>query len=213
MTPSCLVLRTTRRPVATEPIVVPARAGDVGNGKFRSRSLEGSHIVRRTIRGAAVALGVLVLAGCGSSTYGGSSSGSSSSSSGGTADAVLGTASTDLGTVVVAADGHTVYVFDKDTAGSGSSACSGTCAANWPAVTADSAEPAVDGVTGDVGTITRDDGTMQVTLDGMPLYTYAGDSDAGAVTGEGVQGVWWAVAADGTKVTVAPSSAPAPGGY
>jgi predicted lipoprotein with Yx(FWY)xxD motif len=162
-----------------------------------------------SIRRGAAALGLLALAGCGSSTYGNGSASGSSSSSGGTAGAVLSTAASPLGEIAVAADGRTVYVFDKDTADAGTSACSGACAANWPAVIADTAEPAVDGVTGKVGTITRDDGTMQVTLDGMPLYTYAKDSDPGTVTGQGVQGVWWVVAADGAKVTAAPTSEPA----
>jgi predicted lipoprotein with Yx(FWY)xxD motif len=168
--------------------------------------------MRTTIWAAAVAVGVLGLAGCGSSTYGGGSgSGSSSSSGGSTGAAVLSTADSDLGTIVVDADGRTVYVFDKDTAGSGQSTCSGDCPAKWPAVTAPSDHPAVDGVTGKIGTITRDDGSKQVTLAGMPLYLFVGDSQAGDVTGEAVGGVWWAVAPDGAKITAAASSAPAPG--
>ena len=74
---------------------------------------------------------------------------------------MLATADSDLGTIVVDADGRTVYVFDKDTAGSGQSACAATAWTKWPPVTADSDEPAVDGVTGEVGTITRDDGTRR----------------------------------------------------
>jgi predicted lipoprotein with Yx(FWY)xxD motif len=163
------------------------------------------------MRGGAVALGLVLLAGCGSTSYnGGSSSGSASSGDGAAAGAVLGTADSDLGEIVVDADGRTVYVFDKDTANSGKSACSGECLAKWPAVTADSDAPTVDGVSGEVGTITRDDGSTQVTLDGMPLYLYAGDSQAGDVSGQAVGGIWWVVAPDGTKVTAAPSSGPAP---
>jgi predicted lipoprotein with Yx(FWY)xxD motif len=158
-----------------------------------------------SIRRGAAALGLLALAGCGSSTYDAGTASGGSSSSG----AVLSTSNSSLGEIAVAADGRTVYVFDKDTAGAGTSACTGGCAQTWPAVTADTAEPAVDGVSGKVGTITRDDGTMQVTLDGMPLYRYAKDSDPGEVTGQGVQGVWWVVAADGAKVTAAPTSEPA----
>jgi predicted lipoprotein with Yx(FWY)xxD motif len=167
----------------------------------------------RNIWAAAVAVGVLGLAGCGSGSgasdsaaSGGGSAGSSSASS----HAVLSTADSSLGRIVVDADGRTVYVFDKDTAGSGKSACSGDCLAKWPAVTADSAAPEVDGVTGDVGTITRDDGSMQVTLGGMPLYSYAGDSQAGDVTGQAVGGIWWAVGADGSKISAAASSSQAP---
>ena len=169
-----------------------------------------------SIRAAAAVLGLFLLAACGSSGGGyGSSSGSGSSSSASTANAVLKTADSDLVKIVVDADGRTVYVFDKDTAGSGKSACSGDCLAKWPAVTADSDAPAVDGVSGEIGTITRDDGSTQVTLGGMPLYLYAADSQAGDVTGQAVGGVWWVVAPDGTKITGAPASSapPSPSGY
>ena len=168
------------------------------------------------IRSGAVAVGLIVLAGCGSSGYGGGSAASSSSAAGGgTSSAVLKTADSDLGKIVVDGDGRTVYVFDKDTPGSGTSACSGDCLAKWPAVTADSDSPEVDGVDGDVGTITRDDGTKQVTLAGMPLYLYAADSKAGDVTGQAVGGVWWVVAPDGKKIAAAASSSapPSASGY
>jgi predicted lipoprotein with Yx(FWY)xxD motif len=169
-----------------------------------------------------VAVGLLLLAGCGSSNDSSSSSGSSAASSSSsapssTANAVLKTANSDLGKIVVAANGMTVYVFDKDTAGSGKSACApGPCLEKWPVVTADSDSPAVDGVTGDVGTITRDDGTKQVTLAGLPLYYYASDAKAGDVTGQAVGGVWWVVAPDGKKIAAAAASstsASALGGY
>jgi predicted lipoprotein with Yx(FWY)xxD motif len=168
--------------------------------------------VRKTATWAAVvAAGVLALAGCGGSdddNAGGSSGAAADGSA--ASDAVLATADSDLGTIVVDADGRTVYVFDKDTADSGQSACSGECLAKWPPVTADSDAPAVDGVSGEVGTITRDDGSTQVTLAGMPLYLYAGDSQAGDVTGQAVGGIWWVVASDGTKIAETATSAPAP---
>ncbi|TFV87200.1 hypothetical protein [Blastococcus sp. CT_GayMR16] len=160
------------------------------------------------IRAAAAALGLLALAGCGSSSDG-SGTASGEGSGGEVANAVLATADSDLGEIVVDADGRTVYVFDKDTADSGQSACSGECLAKWPPVPAESDDPVVDGVTGEIGTITRDDGSRQVTLSGMPLYLYAGDSQAGDVTGQAVGGIWWVVAADGTKVSAAPTSEPA----
>ena len=166
-----------------------------------------------SIRRAAVALALLALAGCGSSTYGGGSANATSSSSAASSDAELTTAKTALGTVVVDAQGRTVYVFDKDTAGSGASACSGDCLAKWPPVQAASATPTVSGVTAKLGTITRDDGTKQVTLAGMPLYLFAGDSHAGDVAGQGVGGVWWAVSPAGAKISASAagsSSAPPP---
>jgi predicted lipoprotein with Yx(FWY)xxD motif len=61
-----------------------------------------------------------------------------------------------------------------------------------------------------VGTITRDDGTKQVTLNGHPLYTYSGDSAAGDVAGQGVGGGWWVVGPDGAKMAGGQSSS---GGY
>jgi predicted lipoprotein with Yx(FWY)xxD motif len=174
-----------------------------------------------SIRRSAAALALLALAGCGSSTYGGGSSSATSSSapsssSAAASAATLSTAGSSLGRIVVASDGRTVYVFDKDTAGSGTSACTGACLAKWPPVQATSGEPTVHGVTGQIGTITRDDGTKQVTLGGMPLYLFAGDSHAGDVTGQAVGGTWWAVAPDGKKIAAAAASSSAPaysGGY
>jgi predicted lipoprotein with Yx(FWY)xxD motif len=178
------------------------------------RAREGVAMRATSILSTVLAVGAVVLAGCGSSyngnsgAGGGGSSGSGSSAS--AANAELATADSSLGEIVVDGKGMTVYVFDKDTKGSGQSACSGDCLVKWPAVVAESDSPAVDGVTGEVGTITRDDGTKQVTLGGMPLYLFAGDAKAGDVTGQGVGGVWWVVSADGAKVTAAPASEPAP---
>jgi predicted lipoprotein with Yx(FWY)xxD motif len=162
---------------------------------------------------AAVTLAIVGLAGCSStpaqSGSGGgsakvpSSASASADASGG--DAALATASTTLGKVVVDGKGLTVYVFDKDTANSGKSACTGACLTAWPPVTTTSAKPAVDGVTGTVSTIATPDGKKQVTVDGLPLYTFSGDSAAGDVKGQGLMGIWWAVSADGTKVTAAAS--------
>jgi len=178
--------------------------------------------MRRTIGTAVVAVGLLALAACGDD-YDSSGNGSAATSSArsespsvSASGAVLATADSDFGQIVVDGQGMTAYVFDKDTADSGTSACSGQCLDIWPAITADSDQPAVDGVDGTVGTITRDDGTRQVTLDGMPLYTYAPDEKAGDVKGEGVQGVWWVVGPDGAKITEAPASssqAAVPPGY
>ncbi|HEX7496237.1 MAG TPA: hypothetical protein VF349_06360 [Candidatus Limnocylindrales bacterium] len=90
-------------------------------------------------------------------------------------------------TVLVAgSNGMTVYTFTNDTAGSGTSACSGGCLTKWPALTvaAGAAPTAGDGVTGKLGTITRaDNGTLQVTYNGLPLYFYQGDKAPGDTSG------------------------------
>ena len=91
------------------------------------------------------------------------------------------------GTLVVAsANGMTVYTFTKDVANSGTSACTGGCLTKWPAVTVPAGSTAAggSGVTGKIGTITRtDDGTLQVTYNGLPLYFYSGDKAAGDANG------------------------------
>ena len=174
---------------------------------------------------AGLAISTIALAGCasttpsgssGSSNAGSSNAGSTKSVSATKAD-VLATATTSLGSVVVNGKGRTVYLFTKDTANSGKSTCTGQCASVWPAVTTTSATPTVKGVTGKVGTIKLPDGTMQVTLNGWPMYTFASDSAAGDVAGQGIMGIWFAVSPAGDKITKAAtpssgsSSAPAAG--
>jgi predicted lipoprotein with Yx(FWY)xxD motif len=92
-----------------------------------------------------------------------------------------------VGTLVVASsNGMTLYTFDKDVANSGTSACTGGCIAKWPALTvpAGSTPTAASGITGKLGTITRaDDGTLQVTYNGKPLYFFSGDKAAGDSNG------------------------------
>ena len=88
--------------------------------------------------------------------------------------------------LVAGSNGMTVYTFANDTAGSGKSACSGGCLVTWPALTvpAGSAPTAGNGVTGQLGTIKRtDDGTTQVTYNGLPLYFYSGDNAPGDTNG------------------------------
>lgn len=82
--------------------------------------------------------------------------------------------------------GATLYTFDKDTPGSGKSACNGQCAANWPPLAAH----ASDGPSGDWTVVTRDDGTQQWAYKGQPLYTYANDAKPGDTTGDGKGNAW-----------------------
>ena len=88
--------------------------------------------------------------------------------------------------LVAGSNGMTVYTFTNDAAGSGKSACSGGCLTKWPALTvaAGAAPTAGSGVSGALGTITRaDNGSLQVTYNGLPLYFYAGDKAAGDTNG------------------------------
>ncbi|MCU1477630.1 MAG: hypothetical protein JWQ64_2323 [Subtercola sp.] len=120
----------------------------------------------------------------------------------------LSTASTSLGTIVVNGQGRSVYLYTKDTQNSGASTCYSQCAGVWPAVTTTSTTPVVARVTGTVGTITRTDGTMQVTLNGWPLYTFASDAAAGDVAGQGVMNIWFVLTPAGQEVTAAATAAP-----
>lgn len=117
------------------------------------------------------------------------------------AEAELMTADSDLGEIVVDSAGMTLYMFDNDTQGSDTSSCEGDCLTNWPPLTTDAETPAVDGVTGEVGTITGTDGSTQVTLNGWPLYYFAGDSAAGDTNGQGVGGIWWVLDPAGERIT------------
>jgi predicted lipoprotein with Yx(FWY)xxD motif len=84
------------------------------------------------------------------------------------------------------AGGMTLYTFDRDTAGSGKSACNGPCIVLWPALNASADAKA----TGDWAVVTRDDGTRQWAYKGKPLYTFSRDAKAGDRTGEGFNNVW-----------------------
>jgi predicted lipoprotein with Yx(FWY)xxD motif len=113
-------------------------------------------------------------------------------------DATVLVAASDLGEVLSDADGNTIYLFANDT--EGVSTCSGDCLANWPAVEADDEPVAGEGVDAELGTIERDDGTVQLTVNGFPAYYFAGDEGAGDTNGQGVGGVWWVVGADGEPI-------------
>ncbi|GHH88970.1 hypothetical protein GCM10018793_70560 [Streptomyces sulfonofaciens] len=95
-----------------------------------------------------------------------------------------------------------LYRFDRDTPGSGRSACNGQCAVKWPPVTIkEGGNVYLAGVDQkQVGAIRRQDGTVQITVGGMPLYRYADDTAPGDLNGQGVDGTWFAAGPTGEKV-------------
>jgi len=103
-------------------------------------------------------------------------------------------------------DGKTLYLFTPDT--TSASSCIDKCATNWPPFTLDAGETVKggDGVTGTFATITRADGTTQVTYAGHPLYYFGGDQAAGDTNGEGLNDKWYLVGADGNAIMGASSS-------
>ncbi len=117
--------------------------------------------------------------------------------------------------MLVNASGHTLYLFTTDK--QSTSTCMGACLAAWPGLTATGQPTGGAGVTSSLlGTVRDTNGTVQVTYNKWPLYTFVGDSAAGEAKGQGAKtfgGIWWVVDVHGTAVTTtASSSAPAGGG-
>ena len=89
--------------------------------------------------------------------------------------------------ILVGGNGMTLYIFTKDSVGSGKSVCNGPCASNWPPLLFDGSPT----VSGDYSVITRDDGKKQLAFKGMPLYFYAKDAKPGDKVGDGrAEGAW-----------------------
>ncbi|KQC12276.1 MAG: hypothetical protein APR56_06820 [Methanosaeta sp. SDB] len=98
-----------------------------------------------------------------------------------------------LGTFIVDGAGMTLYYFATDVSGSGASACYDTCAERWPAFFADEIEVPAELEPTDFNGIVRDDGSIQTTYKGWPLYYYFEDETPGDVKGQGAGGVWFVV--------------------
>ena len=119
------------------------------------------------------------------------------------------------GRYLVDAQGHSVYLFEKDE--DGESYCSGACAAVWPPLETSTAPQAGAGVqSGALGTTKRDDGDMQVTYHGHPLYYYAADASTPDKTkGEDIEQFgagWYLVGARGQPVEKSSSGSNSNGG-
>lgn len=104
---------------------------------------------------------------------------------------------TPLGSVLVDAQGNTIYLYTPDK--QGISTCYDKCEAAWPIVSQ------VSGVgTGLdaklLGTTTRTNGTVQATYNKWPLYYFVKDKAKGDTTGQAVGGVWWVMDAKGDAI-------------
>ncbi|MGB0128199.1 MAG: hypothetical protein WBP72_11225 [Rhodocyclaceae bacterium] len=90
------------------------------------------------------------------------------------------------GDLLTDSNGMTLYVFDKDPAGNGRSACNGDCVNSWPPLIASDAAKDM----GEFALVVRDDARRQWAYKGRPLYRWAGDRKPGDASGDGVGGVW-----------------------
>src|SRR5207245_10999532 len=139
------------------------------------------------------AMFALALAACGGQPAGTGATASATSSPSATPTAtpvpsvspvVLAQVVGSMGTILVAAsNGHTVYRFNSDTPGV--SNCKGGCIGTWPSLTLTGGQTPTGGpgVTGQLGTITRDDGSLQVTYKGLPTYLFPTDNNPGDTKG------------------------------
>jgi predicted lipoprotein with Yx(FWY)xxD motif len=134
-----------------------------------------------------------VLAACGSGSSSGGGSDKSGTSSSGAQSAVVSSAKkTKVGSVIVDAQGRTLYRFTAEA--QGVPVCTGACVGTWPPALAAS----TSGLPKHVATVKRPDGgKLQLTYDGHPLYRYAGDQTKADANGQGVGGQWFVVKAGG----------------
>jgi predicted lipoprotein with Yx(FWY)xxD motif len=109
----------------------------------------------------------------------------------------------DFGQVLFDANGQVVYAFEQDRADE-SNCTSEECVTAWPPVLTEEAPSAGPGVDAELlGTIKRDDGSLQVTYAGRPLYFYEHEAP-GEIKCHNVNlhgDLWWVVRPGGDPVT------------
>jgi predicted lipoprotein with Yx(FWY)xxD motif len=98
-----------------------------------------------------------------------------------------------------AADHKPIYRFDNDSNQPSVSACEGECAEVWMPVPADQVAEVKGVDEALVGSLDRPDGIKQLTIKNWPTYTFAGDTKPGDLTGQGRDGLWFAMAPTGAK--------------
>jgi predicted lipoprotein with Yx(FWY)xxD motif len=148
----------------------------------------------------------LIAAGCGGASQSGPASAGPAYGAAAPASksqaATVATARTRVGTVLVDAQGRTLYLFEKDKGST--SSCYAACASVWPPLTTGAKAVAGSGITAaKLGSSKRTDGKTAVTYGGHPLYTYAGDAKPGDVQGQGLDqfgAEWYVLAPSGHKI-------------
>jgi len=108
--------------------------------------------------------------------------------------------SATLGQYLTDSSGKTLYTFAKDA--NGTSACTGSCLAKWPAFYANPVSAPSVISPAEFTAVTRADGTSQIAYMGMPLYYYGGDAKPGEVKGEGFNNLWYVANVSGMMPVV-----------
>ena len=159
----------------------------------------------RTI--AAVGVATLLLAACGGGSAGGADAGYGANTAthgpaSATADGTAFVETTEIdgvGSVLADSKGFTLYHLTTERGDA--IRCLRACARMWPPLLAPGGEvPAsASDLPGELATVERPDGGAQVTYEGLPLYTYSGDTAPNQANGQGVQEVWFAVGPGGVS--------------
>lgn len=174
----------------------------------------GSPVLRVAVPVATIALAA---AACGSSSSAKTTPAAAAGKATGAAGSsvILDTKSGSAGSYLTDGSGKSLYEFASDTASK--STCIGACVSAWPPLTSSSAAMAGSGVNAaNIGTLTRSDGSKQVTYQGHPLYYFAGDTAAGQTNGQGSTAFgakWWLLSPAGAAITTSASSSGGSGGY
>jgi predicted lipoprotein with Yx(FWY)xxD motif len=156
----------------------------MGGGRSRRTGIIAAAIA---VVGAVVAASALALQGAADRTAGGS---------------LVKVRKTGLGRVLVDQRGRTLYLFEPDRFGR--SVCYGKCAAAWPPLlTTGSPRPGAGVRASLLGTTRRNDGKLQVTYQGYPVYTFVEDTRPGQTSGQGLDGFggeWYVLDPQGRKI-------------
>jgi predicted lipoprotein with Yx(FWY)xxD motif len=184
------------------------------------------HLSTHQLLGGGLVLGAAItVAACGSSsssTASGSGSASSAPAGGSpstTAVTISAKSVPGVGTVLVNGQGKTLYLLSSEKGGKLTCTDSNGCTKVWPdtelpkGMTAAQAGTGVQGSL--LGTVKSSSGSLYVTYNGWPLYTFSGDSGAGAAHGQGITsfgGTWYALTTSGNPATGQSASSPSAGG-
>lgn len=138
--------------------------------------------MRRLLTPGVALIAAVALGACGGGDGGGDDEASSAAAKPDSTKTVSIRKVDGIGNVLVDAQGKALYTADQEE--DGKIRCEDSCTSFWQPLAAPSGELTTTGDVGKLDTIKRPDGTMQVTADGKPLYTFTEDT-GDKVTGDG----------------------------